>query len=229
MTLRTRLALVLVALVLAPLVAAAILVLYAVPRAAADRADSLVLGARSGVTNEISRTCDQVQSAAVVTGRMLGSTSPATATRRVVADGLADWASVVNDRGNAVSTSGQLPGGLITEPWSDCAAGEAGGPALTTELQVVVADTPELSAIRTAEAVDTAYLDDLRSRLGFTADVALLLDGSLVASTSDPSTDLSAAADLAARAPVDGGVVSDNGVTAAVAPAGPGMPFTVVV
>ena len=108
---------------------------------------------------------------------MLGSTTPATATRRVVADGLADWVSVVNDRGNAVSSSGQLPSGLITQPWSDCAAGEAGGPALTTELQVVVADTPELSAIRTAEAVDTAYLDDLRSRLGFTADVALLLDG----------------------------------------------------
>ena len=40
MTLRTRLALVLVALVLVPLVAAAILVLYAVPRAAADRGAS---------------------------------------------------------------------------------------------------------------------------------------------------------------------------------------------
>lgn len=229
MTLRTRLALVLVALVLVPLVAAAIVVLYAVPRAAVDRADTLVLGARSGVTNEISHTCDQVQSAAVVTGRMLGSTSPATATRRVVADGLADWVSVVNDRGNGVSSAGQLPGGLITQPWSDCAAGEAGGPALTTELQVIVADTPELSAVRTAEAVDAAYLDDLRSRLGFTADVALLLDGRVVASTSDPATDLSAAPELAASVPVEGGVVSDNGVTAAVAPAGPGMPFTVVV
>ena len=50
MTLRTRLALVLVALVLAPLVAAAALILYAVPRATADRADSLVIGARSAVT-----------------------------------------------------------------------------------------------------------------------------------------------------------------------------------
>ena len=229
MTLRTRLALVLVALVLVPLVAAAILVLYAVPRAAADRADSLVLSARSGVTNEVSRTCDEVQSAAVVTGRTLGSTSPATATRRAVADGLADWVSVVSDRGNAVSSAGQLPSGLITEPWSDCAAGEAGGPALTTELQVVVADTPELSAVRTAEAVDTAYLDNLRSRLGFTADVALLLDGRVVASTSDPSVDLSAATDLAANAPAGGGVVSEDGVTASVAPAGPGMPFTVVV
>ncbi len=228
MTLRTRLALVLVALVLAPLVAAAILVLYAVPRAAADRADTLVLGARSGVTNEITRTCDQVQSAAVVTGRMLASTSPATATRRAVADGLADWVSVVNDRGNAVSSAGQLPSGLITQPWSDCAAGEAGGPALTTDLQIV-ADSPELSAVRTAEAVDAAYLDDLRSRLGFTADVALLLDGRVVASTTDSATDLSAAPELAASAPVEGGVVSDNGVTAAVAPAGPGMPFTVVV
>ncbi|MCZ3387602.1 MAG: diguanylate cyclase [Actinomycetia bacterium] len=229
MTLRTRLALVLVALVLVPLVAAAILVLYAVPRAAADRADTLVLGARSGVTNEISQTCELAQSAAVVTGRMLGSSSPATATRRVVADGLADWVSVVDDRGNAVSSAGQLPGGLITQPWSDCAAGEAGGPALSTELQVVVADTPRLSAVRTADAVNAAYLDDLRARLGFTADVVLLIDGRVVASTTDQSTDLSEVPTLAATAPVDGGLVSANAVTAAVAPAGPGMPFDVVV
>ncbi|MCZ3385640.1 MAG: HAMP domain-containing protein [Actinomycetia bacterium] len=229
MTLRTRLALVLVALVLAPLVAAAVLVLYAVPRAAADRADSLVVGARSGVTNDISQTCEQVQAAAVVTGRMLGSSSPATATRRVVADGLVDWVAVVNDRGSAVSSAGQLPSDLINEPWSDCAAGEAGGPALNTELRVVVANTPELSSVRTSDAVDAAYLDDLRSRLGITADVALLLGGRVVASTTNPSTDLSAAQQLAESTTADGGVLSGNGITAAVAPAGPGMPFTVIV
>lgn len=229
MTLRTRLALVLVALVLAPLVAAAVLVLYAVPRAAVDRADSLVIGARSGVTNEISQTCDKVQTAAVVVGRMLASDSPAAASRPVVADGMADWVAVVNDRGNSAGSAGQLPSGIITEPWSDCAAGEAGGPALSTELQVVVADAPGLSAVRTADAVNSAYLDDVRTRLGFTADVALLLDGNVVASTTDASTDVSVAPELAASAPVDGGVVSDQGITAAVAPAGPGMPFDVVV
>ena len=116
MTLRTRLALVLVALVLVPLVAAAILVLYAVPRAAADRADSLVMGASSAVTNQISQNCEQVATAAVVTGRMLGTSSPAAATRRVVSDGLVDWASVVNNSGGVVASSGQVPTQLRDRP-----------------------------------------------------------------------------------------------------------------
>ncbi len=229
MTLRTRLALVLVALVLVPLVAAAILVLYAVPRAADDRAESLVLGARSVVTNEISQMCDQASTAAVVTGRMLGSTSPATATRRAVSDGLAEWVSVIDERGGSVASAGQLNSDFITEPWSDCADGDAGGPAISTELQVVVADEADLSAVRAADPVDTALLDDFRARLGFSADVVLLLDGAVMASTSDPEVDLSAIPDLAAASGVDGGVVANGGITAAVAPAVPGMPFDVVV
>lgn len=229
MTLRTRLALVLVALVLAPLVAVAVLVLYAVPRAAADRADSLVLGARSGVTNDIGQLCGEVGTAAVVTGRMLGSTSPATATRRAVADGLADWVSVVDDRGASVASAGQPPRGFVADPWSGCEAGEAGGPAVSTERQVVVADRAALSAVRAADVVDAGYLDDLRARLGFTADVVLLLDGVVVSSTTDPTIDLTTAPDLVAAAPADGGLVSDAVTTAAVLPAGRGMPFDVIV
>jgi diguanylate cyclase (GGDEF)-like protein len=228
MTLRTRLALVLVALVMAPLVAAAALVLYAVPRAAADRADSLVLSARSGVTDQLSQQCDRVASAAVVTGRLLADSSPAQATRTVVGDGLADWVGVVDDRGNPVATSGELPPGLVTVPWSDCTGGEAGGPAVTTTQQVVVGDRP-LSAVRSAQRVDSAYLDGLRDRLGFTGDITLLLDGDVVASTSDPQVDASALPDLVAEAPTDGGIVSVDGVTAGIARAAPNMPFDVVV
>ncbi len=229
MTLRTRLALVLVALVLAPLVAAAALILYAVPRATADRADSLVIGARSAVTNDISQMCDQVATAAVVTGRALGSATPAGATRQVVSDGLADWVSVVNNRGNVVASTGQVNAAFITEPWRDCTQGEAGGPALSTELQVVVADQSDLSSVRAASSIDSASLDDLRSRLGFTADVVLLSDGVVVAGTTDPAIDLSLAPDLVDSAPTDGGMVTTDGVTAAVAPAVAGMPFDVVV
>ncbi|MEO8106159.1 MAG: diguanylate cyclase [Actinomycetes bacterium] len=229
MTLRTRLALVLVALVLAPLVAAAILILYAVPRATADRADSLVLGARSAVTNDISQMCDQVATAAVVTGRALGSATPASATRQVVADGLADWVSVVNNRGNVVASAGLVRSDFITEPWSDCTQGEAGGPALSTEQRVLVADQSDLSSVRAANSIDSSSLDDLRSRLGFTADVVLLLDGTVVASTSDATIDLALVPELVEMASAGGGMVSSDGVTAAVAPAVPGMPFDVVV
>ncbi|HVQ88267.1 MAG TPA: hypothetical protein VMT88_08795, partial [Actinomycetes bacterium] len=59
MTLRSRLALVLGVLVLVPLVAAAVLVVYAVPRATNDRADSLVVATRSSVTASIATRCDR--------------------------------------------------------------------------------------------------------------------------------------------------------------------------
>ena len=173
--------------------------------------------------------CDQVATAAVVTGRALGSATPAGATRQVVSDGLADWVSVVNNRGNVVASTGQVNAAFITEPWRDCTQGEAGGPALSTELQVVVADQSDLSSVRAASSIDSASLDDLRSRLGFTADVVLLSDGVVVAGTTDPAIDLSLAPDLVDSAPTDGGMVTTDGVTAAVAPAVAGMPFDVVV
>jgi two-component system cell cycle response regulator len=229
MTLRTRLALVLVALVLVPLVAAAVLVLYAVPRAAADRTDSLVLGARSAVTNDINNMCEQVATAAVVAGRALSAETPTVATRQVVADGLADWASMVDNRGTVVASAGAINSGFITDPWSDCTRGEAGGPALSTEREVVVADRPELSAVRAASSIDSRSLDEMRGRLGFSADVVLLLDGAVVAATSDTTTDLSLAPEIVDMSPAEGGVVTLDGVTAAVAPATAGMPFDVVV
>jgi diguanylate cyclase (GGDEF)-like protein len=229
MTLRTRLALVLVALVVVPLIAAGVLVLYAVPRAAADRADSLVTGARAGITDELVQQCDRVGLAAVTTGRMLGNESAAQATRIAVQDGLADWVAVVDDRSNNVASAGQLPDGLVTSPWPDCATGESGGPALTADQQVVVTGRADLSAVRAAQRVDSAYLDSLSARLGFTGDVVLLSDGEVVASTTDPTTDVAALPGLVAAAPSKGGVVAGDGITAAITPAGPGMPFDLVV
>lgn len=229
MRLRTRLALVLVALVVVPLVAAAVLVLYAVPRAATDRADSLVVGTRSAVVDDLSRQCDAVTTAAVVTGRGVAATSPRDATRTAVSDDLADWAAAVDRRGGLVASAGQLPTGLVTDPWSSCTTNEAGGAAVTTALQVVVDGRPELAEIRTSITVDSAYLDDLRERLGFTGDIALLRDGEIVSSTSDPATDLSLAPRLVTASATDSGVVSREGTTAAVAYATAGMPFDVVV
>ena len=140
MTLRTRLALVLVALVIAPLVAAGVLVLYAVPRAAADRADGLVTGARASINDELAQQCDRVATAAVVAGRMLGSETPSAATRTAVEDGLADWVSVVTNRGNTIASAGAMPQDVVASPWPDCRAGESGGPALTSEQRVVISE-----------------------------------------------------------------------------------------
>jgi diguanylate cyclase (GGDEF)-like protein len=229
MTLRTRLALVLVALVVAPLVAAGVLVLYAVPRATADRADALVTSANAGVTDELTQQCDRVSTAALVTGRMLATDAPAKAAGTAVRDGLADWVAVVDDRGNTLASAGQIPQQLVTSPWPQCVAGEVGGPALTSEQEVVVTGRRELSAVRAAQSVDTAYLDSLRSRLRFSGDVILMSGGDVVASSSDPSIDQSDLTDIVVASRTDGGVVTLNGATAAVTASVPGMPFDLVV
>ena len=229
MTLRTRLALVLVALVVVPLVAASVLVLYAVPRAAADRATSLVTGARAGVTDELLQQCDRVGTAAVTTGRMLGNGSAARAARIGVQDGLADWVAVVDDRDGVVAKAGQAPVSAQTAPWPECATGEATGAALTAEQQVVVTGRPALSAVRTAVSVDPAFLDSLSVRLGFTGDVALLSDGKVVSATTGADASSATLDELVAAASSDGGVVSVDGLTGAVNPAGPGVPFDLVV
>ena len=228
MTLRTRLALVLVALVVVPLVAASVLVLYAVPRAAADRADSLVTGARAGIADELVQQCDRVGTASVTTGRMLGTDSAARATRVAVQDGLATWVAVVDDRGDVVASAGPAPVRPTTAPWPECSAGESEGAALTAEQQVVVTGRPGLSAVRAAQSVDSAYLDSLSVRLGFAGDIALLSRGEVVASTTGATTTGASFAEVVAAAPREGGVVTVDGLTAAVGPGGPGMPFDVV-
>src|SRR4051812_4593320 len=229
MTLRTRLALVLVALVMAPLLAAAILVLYAVPRATGDRADSLVVGALSGVTDELSQQCDAAGTAAVVAGRGIGVNNPSAAARSTVGDGLADWVGVTNNRGQLVTSAGRLPVDLVTEPWPNCTAGEAGGAALTASIGLSVEGRNDLSQVRTAQAITAAQLDDLRNRLGLSGDIVLLLEGRVVASTSNNETDVSSAPDLVTASDPSAAVVSTDGVTGAVAAARNGLPFTVVV
>ena len=143
MTLRTRLALVLVALVLVPLVAAAILVLYAVPTAAADRADSLVARGALGGHDDLVRQCDEVGTAAVVTGRMLGSTSPARATRSAVDDGLADWVAWWTTEAGRRGSAGRLATRPDHRPVEQLRrqVRPEGRPS-RTELQVVVDRTP---------------------------------------------------------------------------------------
>ena len=229
MTLRTRLALVLVALVVVPLVAASVLVLYAVPRAADARAESAVTGARAGVTDELVQQCDRVETASVTTGRMLATSSSARATRIAVQDGLADWVAVVDDRGDVVASAGRTPLPPDTAPWPECSAGESAGPALTAEQQVVVTGRAELSAVHASQTVDSAYLDSLSARLGFAGDIALLSSGEVVAATTGAGATGATFAGAVAAAPHEGGVVTLDGMTAAVTPAGPGVPFDLVV
>lgn len=229
MTFRTRLTLVLGMLVLVPLVAAAVLVVYAVPRATNDRADSLVVSARSSVTAALASRCERTSVAARAVGRDTAALTPVGAARAAVADGLADWAAVVARSGRELGSAGELPTGADGEAAVSCEQGTASGPALVSTVDLAVVGQPELGKARAASAVDEAYLDGLRAALGFTGDVALLQDGQLVVATSDPQLDLADSPDLVRMASGDDLVTHSDGSTSAVAKARPGMPFDVVV
>ena len=229
MTLRTRLALVLGVLVLVPLVAAAVLVVYAVPRATNDRADSLVVSARSSVTAALASRCERTSVASRAVGRDTAALTPAAAARAAVADGLADWAAVVARSGRVLGSAGDLPTGADGEAAVSCEQGTASGPALVSTVDLAVVGQPELGKARAASAVDEVYLDSLRATLGFAGDVALLQGGQLVVATSDPQVDLAQAPDLVRLASGDDLVTHSAGITSAVAKARPGMPFDVVV
>ncbi|MEO8329647.1 MAG: diguanylate cyclase, partial [Candidatus Nanopelagicales bacterium] len=215
-------------LVLIPLVAAAVLVVYAVPRAAQDRADSLVVASRSAVTASIETRCQRTAIAARVVGRDTAATTPAAAASAAVDDGLVDWAAVIGPSGKTLGSAGELPDGAdATAP--GCDVGAAAGPVVTASISVRVSGQPTLLQARTANAVDVGYLDTLRKSLGFTGDIALVQEGAVVVTTSGPQVDMSLAPELVRLSAGEDIVTRADGITSAVATARPGMPFDVVV
>lgn len=229
MTLRSRLGLVLGVLVLIPLVAAAILVVYAVPRATNDRADSLVVSARSSVTAALASRCEQTSVAARAVGRDTAAVAPQAAARDAVNDGLADWAAVLSGSGQLLGSAGELPAGANGRAPVACDQGTASGPALVSMVKLAVTDQPRIGQARAANAVDALYLDQLRSSLGFTGDILLLSGEDVVVTTLGPEVDVDQASMLVRTATGEDLVTHESGYTSAVAKARPGMPFDVVV
>ncbi len=229
MTLRSRFALVLGVLVMVPLVAGAVLVVYAVPRATNDRADSLVVSARSSVSSAIQTRCERTAIAARVVGRDTAAVRPQEATRAAVEDGLVDWAAVIGPGGRLLGSSGELPDGVDVNAVGGCDEGTSTGPIVASMIELQVTGQPNLRQARTANSVDAEYLDSLRAALGFTGDIALLQAGNVVVTTPDPAVDMSKAPELVRLASGDDLVTHSEGITSAIAKARPGMPFDVVV
>ncbi|HVQ17750.1 MAG TPA: diguanylate cyclase [Actinomycetes bacterium] len=229
MTLRSRLALVLGVLVLVPLVAAAVLVVYAVPRATNDRADSLVVATRSSVVAALATRCERTAVAARSVGRDTAAVTPQAATNAAVSDGLVDWAAVVATSGRFVGESGKLPADAPARALGDCQQGTSTGPVVAAQVELAVAGQPKLRSANAASSVDAAYLDTLRSTLGFTGDIALLLGGKVVVGTSSPHVDMSQSPELVRLASGEDLLTHADGITSAVAKSRPGMPFDVVV
>lgn len=230
MTFRTRLALILGALVLIPLVAAAVLVVYAVPRAAQDRADSLVVSTRSSVTAALTNECQRSQVAARSVGRDAAYLSPKAAAHNAVDDGLADWAVLLSTSDRVLGEAGALPEGAASLGAADCEQGTADGPTVTADVDVAVVNEPDVAKAKAANLTDNGYLKRLNSSIGFTGEVTLFLNEKVVASSeSEPSTQWEQFADAASSIEQGQTVFTQGNSTFAVARAEPGMPFDVVV
>ena len=229
MTLRARLALVLGILVLVPLVAAAVLVVYAVPRATNDRADSTVVSARSSVAAALTARCERTAVAARAVGRSTSAITPGAAARSAVEDGLSDWAAVLSNTGRTLGSAGSLPDGVSATSGGGCDEGVADGPALVAAINLNVAGQPNVGQARAGSAVDVDYLNELRNVLGFTGDIALLRDGQVIVTTTAPEVNLTKAPELVRLAGGEDQVSQFEGITSAIAKSRPGMPFDVVV
>jgi diguanylate cyclase (GGDEF)-like protein len=207
MTLRARLSLVLGVLVLVPLVAGAVLVGVAVPRAAADRVDDSLTSAVTGTSSAIAAACERSGSAVRALGRDLGTTTPRAAAEAVVSDRLAGWSAVLDADGRVLARAGDLPAGVDLADAGRCSDGRAVGAVVADRAQVDVRGREGSLTAVAGLVVDETTLDGWAADVGFDGLTLLEVADQVVVSTG--STDLA-------------GMVSRSALP------GPGQPFTVV-
>ncbi|HEU5034330.1 MAG TPA: diguanylate cyclase [Mycobacteriales bacterium] len=210
MTLRARLSLAFLLVVIAPLLVAAVVVGRGVPHALNDAAGSRLSSARAGAIALVRQTCASTRLAAEVLAREAvagGAGGPAAraaaATRDVVTRGLADYAVVTDASGTVVGRSGRLGGGATPRPAAlgSCSRGpaastETGGetgsgagsgiPAIADFVDVRTASGAGRGTAAVAVALDA--LTARRIAAATDTDVTLVAAGQVVASTEPPVT-----------------------------------------
>jgi diguanylate cyclase (GGDEF)-like protein len=190
-SLRSRLWIVVGALVLVPLVVAGVLVTTLVPRAATDSNRARLATVADAVRVALADTCSN----AAVTGRAMAleaaAGTPGRAVREVV-NGRWNYAALLRPDGSVLVEAGRLPAG---------APRPAGLPACTSpEGQVVtgvvaervplqIPGHPELATALVAADLDREHLARIGARLGVGGVSITVLDraGTLVASTAAPA------------------------------------------
>ena len=230
MTLRRRLTIAFGALVLLPLLAGGIFVSWAIPRAANQRAEAALHSAQSSVDASLVARCDRAGIAARSLGQSLALMPPARAAKSVVADNLASYAVVFDKAGRVVASAGTAPAGTAKASHVSCREGTAAGAGLTESASLSISATPHLARALAVQDVSQPYLDELRTQLGITPEIALVRGGQVVAQSGADRLDLTHAAVAIAEASAPKGEVqSISGIRGTVTHHGPGLPFDVVV
>lgn len=232
MTLRARVALVLAAVVLLPLVGFAVLLAVTVPRALQGQVRDGLVAARASVSAALAADCERASLAARSLGLELATAEPALATRAVLSAGRVDRAAVLDQSGRVVAEAARRPD--LPRPdyasTPSCVDGRATGPELVARVPLQIGPQPQLAWAVTSVTADGAALRSLRVRLGLPDDIVLARDGRVLAATAVP--------DRAARWARDAGPVPEAGgatvlrsggdLVAAVGPTA-GQPFTLLV
>ena len=234
MTLRLRLSLAFLLVVIVPLTVAAVVVGRGVPHALDSAARNRVLASRAGAGALVQSTCRTVRLAAEVLGREAAVGDKQKAVRDLVGRGVVGYAVVTGASGRVLATAGSLGsvggGGGPVGPGAlgSCSRGlptAAGIRAIADSVDVRSAGGAGLGAAAVAIPLDHDFATSLSRAAN--ADVTLVSDRSVVASTL-PSGDATA---LAREAGALVGADDARGVgdrLAAATSAGPGQPVVVV-
>jgi two-component system cell cycle response regulator len=218
MTLRWRLTVAFVLVVVVPLVIGAAIVAAAFPREVQSAQRGGALASSRLVAQVLRDYCDRARATAEVAGRAATSTTPAAARAAIaslVDRGLADGVQVLDPRGRVVASSGSLP----SAP-TDCATATSTGTHLSAVLPLTTAAGRPGGRAVASYLVTGSLLDNLRAAVNDGEVLLVDADGTVVAGTSAVPRDVVRAA---LSRSTRGGWVS--GFT----PPAAGQPFGVVV
>ncbi|MDX6257816.1 MAG: hypothetical protein QOJ11_4150 [Frankiales bacterium] len=231
MSLRLRLSLAFIFVVLAPLLLAGLLLGRGVPGFGGDTARHRVSAAATVIAAELSAKCTLAGATAAQVAYESAATSPLSAVGDAVASSNVAYAAVVSPGGEVLAQVGQLPSAarsLVDAKGSVLALGSCTDTSATPYAVVNRAPLPAgrgtaLAAVALDDATTLRAWQNLAD-----GDVTLVADGQVIATTASQQAAAQFAAS-AAKAAADTKVHSVDGQLLAAVPAGNGRPVTVVV
>lgn len=230
MTLRTRLFVVILLVVLVPLAIGGLAVLGVVPGAMRQQVETRLESARMSIVSALVDRCARAGLAARDVGLQAGESSPDAAVRSVVPHH-ADYAALIDESGGTVARAGRLPASVgSTAALPSCTRRTVpgtGAPPVLAET-VRVRGQPGLARAIVAYRLDATALDELAGEMSVPGGIALVDNGELVSSTLAPA-DVRAALAAAPTAAAGHTVTEAGDLLVAVSPPRPGLGHTLVV
>ncbi|MDX6221284.1 MAG: hypothetical protein QOD91_338 [Frankiales bacterium] len=230
MSLRLRLSLAFVFVVLAPLLLAALLLGRGVPGFGAETARQRVSAAAATISSELSAKCTLAGSAAARVAYETADTTPLFAVDDAVAGGTVSYAAVISPAGQVLAQVGQLPPAaraVVDAKGSVLALGSCSETDGTPYAVVNRAPLPAGGGTAlVALTIDDATLRAWQSLAD--GDVTLVAGGQVIATTASQQA-AAEFAGAAAKAAADTSVREVDGRVLAAVAAGNGRPLTVVV